>query len=218
MNIIQLVGGAALNSRFKMEAAFNRLTIPIPIGSWAIGRDDMAILRREVLAYRQHKNVKILEFGSGVSTFIFLSLSRYFDSLSLTTIEGDCHWASSINHAYKSARRKFPKCQFNLIQSDHAPGCRSGFDTGNIGELEFSEYDIVFIDAPPDTTAEQVRLSLSLDIMKNISTTGRLIVHDTIRTDEDYLFHCIKGKFLHAEQFGTRKGISVFKFPIKSAK
>lgn len=207
---------AGVLERASMRIAMTRLRIkaPIPISDWAVGADDLPIILDSILGYAQNRHASVLEFGSGVSTFALISAARHFDSLNMMSIEADKTWAELVQRGVAALRERSPSSLCAEVL--HAPVLNASiFVPSDISAESWhhAKYDLILIDAPPDTTRPNARLELARSIFPLLKPMGCMLVHDTKRVQERFMIESLRNHFQAVDIYGTRKGISVLRFP-----
>jgi len=212
-----------LNIFLKLKAFFFRIflylhgiILPIPLSNWAIGTHDVLIIIKTVRAYQQRKKIKIIEFGSGVSTFVFLSLSKYFNDFSLISFEADPTWFMAIKNGISNVHDLSGDKSYRIYNTPYVSvDDYTGYELEKLDYiLRGNLYDYIFIDAPPDTICEDARLKLANYVTPLLSKYGTLVVHDVFRIEERYLFDRLKNGFLSSAYFPTKKGLGILRFPL----
>lgn len=192
------------------------IKLPSKPGGWSIGYDDIIFIDKEIERFLQRETINVLEFGSGLSTFSIISrLERSFKGrYRFCSFEADLGWYNKTKQGINSF---FPDAGFvkiNHVVYSCPDGGGLSFDLGLLlSDVDIGSFDFVFVDAPPDTNGENVRLNLCLRLIKFISPKGVLILHDTKRINELYATTVLGKFFALTESYETEKGITVFRFP-----
>jgi len=187
------------------------IALPVAPGGWSIGYDDAEAIVRELQRFEQRRHIDVLEFGSGVSTYVILATLRArFDSYRFVSVEADPRWHEQVS---RQVAKAYPNAagSFSLVKADYRG---QTFDLDEVWRsVPFPQCDVLVVDAPPDTHGDDVRLELCLRLLSRLSPRGALILHDTNRINELYAFTRLSAHFHEARRLETRKGISMFWFP-----
>ena len=192
------------------------ITLPNTPGGWSIGYDDILVLDKEIERFLQRESIHVLEFGSGISTYSIASrLERSFKGrYCFYSFESDMEWYQK---TYEGIENLFPGMDaVKVIKTSYV-----NFENGDfnfdlewcLSILEQKLFDVIFVDAPPDTNGEDVRLNLCLRLISLLSPKGVLILHDTNRINEMYAASMLRKFFLVSDTYETQKGITVFRLP-----
>jgi hypothetical protein len=206
----------AADASILSEIKRRGLLLPHEIGSWAVGLDDVLAIDDEVVRFLQRETIKVVEFGSGASTFSILSrLDLSFSGRYVfTSHEADQRWCSSVQ---TEISERFPNALgFDLRHSTYkSVSGIPNFDVASCldGQRRRS-IDIIVVDAPPDTNGIDVRLRLCLELLPYLSLSGILMLHDVSRINEFYAFNLLADKFRASALYETKKGLGVLYFPL----
>ena len=178
-------------------------------GDWAVGLDDLQVLEQELHRFIQYPKINVLEFGTGASSLFFL---KYFTenniSYQLDIVEEDVKWITVIkNHLRKIKIAN----HLNFYQISYNQS--TGLDEAALNLFKNNDYEIVFIDAPPDTSVVNGRYKLAKIILNKIKPNGILIIHDSKRNMEMFAVEKLKPQFLNYKNVNTAKGLTIFYFP-----
>lgn len=191
------------------------IKFPLKAGGWSIGYDDILIIDSELRRYIQRKKIRVLEFGSGVSTLAILSIleNNFKNAYQFVSIEADPKWLKKMEYYVK--RFIGDNGRFSLIKGDYLEKeCGRQFDlVSSLSAYKKKSFDVVLIDAPPDDNGEDIRLDLCQEVLPFLASKGVLILHDTRRINEMFAYAILSEKFRMAERHQTEKGISLFRFP-----
>ena len=180
-------------------------------GGWSIGQDDIDVLENELHRFMQYSGIKVLDIGSGTSTLVFLRyMLKNHKFSSLDTVEQDPFWFQKMKKVTDIHLLGVDKVTFNLIHCDYDD--KTGFDFNILDSYLSNDYDIIFIDAPPDTSIVDGRYLLCVKIITRLKINGVLIIHDVYRNTELYAFERLKLLFRRSEIISTIKGIGVLSF------
>lgn len=203
--------------RMEMSRISKRgIMLPNAPSGWSIGYDDILVLDKEIERFLQRDSISVLEFGSGLSTFSIASrLERSFRGrYCFYSFESDMEWYRRI---HDGVERFFPGADsVKIIKTSYVnlENGDSNFDLAwCLSIAEKKPFDVIFVDAPPDTNGEDIRLSLCLQLVSLLSPKGILILHDTNRINEMYAANIIRELFFLSDSYETRKGITVFRLP-----
>jgi predicted O-methyltransferase YrrM len=180
--------------------------------NWAIEDDDILVLENEIEMYRQHGKISVLEIGSGASTLvIFRKACSMVNEFVIHSIEQSKEWQNRMLSLISSIEEKEKASNISIF---HAEYClNNGFC---LEELNLSDqYDIIFIDAPPDTSVPDGRLKIVRSLINKLNPKGSIIIHDVSRNMENYAFHIIKEKFIYSEIIPTKKGVGILRYPVE---
>lgn len=180
-------------------------------GAWAIGWDDVGVLYQEMKRYEQHGTISYLELGSGFSTIVVSAIAnKMFNLIKIYSLEADSDW---LEHTKK---------QINSLITLGGGGGVEFFqlseDYKNIQSVlenisKEGTFDIIFIDAPPDTLMPDARLKVLNYIFDLLGEKSTLILHDAKRTDEYFAYNKFKERFYSSTLYDTEKGIAVMRHP-----
>jgi hypothetical protein len=189
-------------------------------GGWSIGYDDALLLERELDRFAQRTRISVLEFGSGLSTFVILSKleASFTGSYRFLSVEGDGRWhkkmRQQVGEAYPSIGPGFELLEVGYV-------CEEGMQTFDLtrvrNAIEGGGFDLILVDAPPDTNGEDVRLNLCLAARSMLNPKGVLMLHDTNRINELNAFQKIQEGFAMSQRIETQKGMGIFRFPGRPA-
>jgi hypothetical protein len=183
-------------------------------GAWAIGCEDVQLISRELKRLQQYENIAILEVGGGASTVVFLLQALQLrKSLVLHTLEASEEWLTLLHKTVGGSPDKISNngIIFETFKIDYSVD--DGIAMGNVKAHLFEKYDIIFIDAPPDTEVEDGRLKTAMACKALLKTRGFMMIHDTERNMEMYAFKKLQSLFLDAELLSTPKGMGILRFP-----
>lgn len=200
---------------YKIIITARHIKVPYSIGKWSILHDDIIALDNEIKRYLQNKHINILEFGSGISTFTIFSIinNRFKTNYNFYSIESNFNLTSEINEKLKNSISSGNFLTINCDYKENTHGKQ--FDLDKLpNTVTNTKFDIIFIDAPPDSNGEDIRLDLCNQVIKFLNNKGTLILHDTNRINEMFAHCVLSKKFLLADRINTSKGISIFRFPI----
>lgn len=212
INSLRLSSLHSLLSRARCIA--RGITIVYPQGAWSIGWDDVVVLDQEITRYVQYSTMKYLELGSGLSTVaVYKILKNRFSKAQILSLESEKNWELKTRHwLEKNEFKSGPESSVEFRQLSWSR--ESLFSTFEQASAK-APFDIIFVDAPPDTSAIDARKSVIEIIleMKLLSPKGSLILHDCDRAEELYALESLRGNFRAVQLYSTRKGIAVLRFP-----
>ena len=205
--------GHACRKTYQKFLLFSRgVNVKITPGSWSIGLDDLLILEKEVRRYEQKLTINVLEIGSGFSTIAIISiLKKHFTDFVLTSVEADKSWANKVQQ-WIGEVDEIKHGQFMLLNLDYDKQSKI-FKASDIQLKLDGHVDLIFVDAPPDTLGENVRLHMCLELLPLLGAKSTLVLHDTNRTDERFAYSHLANMFRISELHETTKGIAVFRYP-----
>lgn len=201
-------------SNYKRDTSIDKNITELVKGDWSIGLDDINVLENELQRFVQYSEIKVLDIGSGASTLVFLRhLLKNYQFSSLDVVEQDPFWLQKMKKITDIHLMGINKVLFHLIHCDY--NNTTGFDFDILNNNLSNDYDIIFVDAPPDTTITDGRYLLCMKLIPRLKVNSVLIIHDTHRNTELYAFERLSLLFRRSKTFNTRKGIAVLSFPIK---
>ncbi|MEJ8308831.1 class I SAM-dependent methyltransferase [Agrobacterium larrymoorei] len=179
---------------------------------WSIDLEDAVVLASEAERFLQHRHISYLEFGFGLSTRIVSQyLEGSFQSYSMVSLEGDEKYFMEARDWVESKSFSRGRVEIKHVPYDNESGVFAEEIVCDV--LNAGPPDLVFVDAPPDTNALDVRLKTVEFFLPLLRRKSIVVIHDAKRADELYAFASLRRKFLDSSFYETPKGIAVLRFP-----
>ena len=138
-------------------------------------------------------------------------VKKYFSDFVLTSVEADKDWANKVQQLIAGVKDK-NHGNFNLLNIEY--DAQANIFKGDVIATQITgDIDLIFIDAPPDTLGENIRLCMCQELYPLLGKKSTLVLHDTNRTDERFAYSVMTKKFRMSEIYDTAKGIAILRYP-----
>ena len=135
----------------------------------------------DVLAQKSKTALKILEFGPGGSTMIFLQ--SIASKASVTCVETQMKWITELQNRFDLIEQKCNNYEFYLYQDFMSK------------EMPAENFDIIFVDG-----YRQLREEFALKTWHLLKNGGEMLFHDTKRSEYlTYMLSLVRSKHLEIE-------------------
>lgn len=160
-----------------------------------IGFDDERELRRIVA---EHNVKRVLEFGPGVSTRIFLNAGVEH----ITSCEHDSKWLAIADHRYAGNDK------VRVLRYQNTPEV-------SVSELDGQQFDLAFVDSPQGYAGARVehvgqegrsRLNTLRCALRHASI---VVLHDALRPGEQNSLGTLIDQGVHVVTLATKKGLAI---------
>ena len=149
----------------------------IPWGEYSITQKDIRFMRPLVKAIKPEGTVRVLEFGSGLSSLLLS------ETCEVVSYETDQDWADKINSKKKSHNNLTIKMWDGHTVPEELKSsielCNSRLSVGK----SLPAYDFCFVDGPKARNKGGVGRDVAMEIASQV--TDHVMVHDAGRPDEE---------------------------------